>query len=725
MTRQSAFHKCPMFIPLSFCQVRNLCYMVGRREKIRRQLYRLKEHIFHRQAKLAHAGDVGRPGTRDYSFVMDAHKLPKEESFYDQYDQILNVALRAEDTARFQEMTLLRGERKHDRERIKARVRRQGSKESGLPDKQKEAARSVPSDSTKLRLLTEGKLNSPKRTTRNSESTALDIMDEVDSVKRNLADEWDSSKKDCHQGKGRRRGRPRKEEVNDSDSVASSEAPSERRSLRIRSPVRDLLDLDAGRKLPRRSAKGDQPPQPSTEKATSEASSNENISEKGKLDTNSDAAEVSPKYLEWMEDTPKRALRGSETPLLDGLGPEIRIKRSPRRPEPVSPGRGSELKSDNSQEDQSTSKEIEDIENKPRRSLRAREKAEKSPTRDAEQEDVNSKSGATQTCRNTDSQSDKNTKQQYVQVSVDEASGKISLRLKNHNDSKQLSDISAFKDVLTSATRSREKKHRLSLQKKPHKMRTSDRILNLKINGLTSPDQLVVSQSIKDKVHSRLQRSTENSLLRNGMLKASQLERVMNGRNLKDDSIDQALDVLAKENTHPVLPDSVVAPTGSPHASPRSFNNCNGNVPSRQALSPSRISRHHSRHHVGIRQRSGSVSSRDSSPEHENNLVARRPCRSVRRRTHHKMQLERKLRRSFSLSQTVENDADSESEPSTLNVVDSDADYVPSDQVSEGSNNSRVRTRRSAANLGMDDTSRDSFSSLCRSDIKQKRTTTS
>ncbi|ELU08893.1 hypothetical protein CAPTEDRAFT_225697 [Capitella teleta] len=75
-------------------RVRNLCYMVSRREKVRRQLYRLKEEVFHKQVHFLTEDDsvLSRNGTREFHAVTEAHKLKASESVYDQYDGLLATA---------------------------------------------------------------------------------------------------------------------------------------------------------------------------------------------------------------------------------------------------------------------------------------------------------------------------------------------------------------------------------------------------------------------------------------------------------------------------------------------------------------------------------------------------------------------------------------------------------------------------------------------------------
>lgn len=68
--------------------------MVSRREKVRRQLHRLKEEIFHKQTQLIEEDPavLARSGTRDHHAVVSAHKMPADESIYDQHDGILTMA---------------------------------------------------------------------------------------------------------------------------------------------------------------------------------------------------------------------------------------------------------------------------------------------------------------------------------------------------------------------------------------------------------------------------------------------------------------------------------------------------------------------------------------------------------------------------------------------------------------------------------------------------------
>ena len=68
--------------------------MVSRREKIRRQVYRLKEEIFHKQTALLDEDSsiLTHTGTREYKSITTAHKMPAEDSIYDQYDGILTTA---------------------------------------------------------------------------------------------------------------------------------------------------------------------------------------------------------------------------------------------------------------------------------------------------------------------------------------------------------------------------------------------------------------------------------------------------------------------------------------------------------------------------------------------------------------------------------------------------------------------------------------------------------
>ena len=72
-------------------QVRNLCFMVSKREKIRRSLYAMKEEIFNHQVKLVdQLGENAAVGTRYWNFITSAHKQP--QIIYDQYDSIIHTA---------------------------------------------------------------------------------------------------------------------------------------------------------------------------------------------------------------------------------------------------------------------------------------------------------------------------------------------------------------------------------------------------------------------------------------------------------------------------------------------------------------------------------------------------------------------------------------------------------------------------------------------------------
>lgn len=75
-------------------RVRNLCYMVSRREKLRRQLYNLKQQIFQKQVQLVNSSDLHNFGTRDKKALVGAHRLTG--SVYDQPDGILRMARLAE-----------------------------------------------------------------------------------------------------------------------------------------------------------------------------------------------------------------------------------------------------------------------------------------------------------------------------------------------------------------------------------------------------------------------------------------------------------------------------------------------------------------------------------------------------------------------------------------------------------------------------------------------------
>ena len=75
-------------------QVRNLCYMVSRREKLRRQLYHLKQQIFEKQVQLVNSSDLHSFATRDKKALVGAHR--HTGSVYDQPDGILRMARLAE-----------------------------------------------------------------------------------------------------------------------------------------------------------------------------------------------------------------------------------------------------------------------------------------------------------------------------------------------------------------------------------------------------------------------------------------------------------------------------------------------------------------------------------------------------------------------------------------------------------------------------------------------------
>ncbi|KAK2148927.1 hypothetical protein LSH36_474g00032 [Paralvinella palmiformis] len=85
--------KMNMFIHLrqDLERVRNLCFMVSRREKIRRSLYAMKEEIFNHQVKLVdQMGENAAVGTRYWNFITCAHKQP--QTIYDQHDSIIHIA---------------------------------------------------------------------------------------------------------------------------------------------------------------------------------------------------------------------------------------------------------------------------------------------------------------------------------------------------------------------------------------------------------------------------------------------------------------------------------------------------------------------------------------------------------------------------------------------------------------------------------------------------------
>ena len=67
--------------------------MVSKREKVRRQLYKLKEEIFHHQVTLA-TKEMHGFNTRDYRLINGAHLCA---DFYDQPEFILNAAKRMEE----------------------------------------------------------------------------------------------------------------------------------------------------------------------------------------------------------------------------------------------------------------------------------------------------------------------------------------------------------------------------------------------------------------------------------------------------------------------------------------------------------------------------------------------------------------------------------------------------------------------------------------------------
>ena len=92
-------------------QVRNLCYMVSRREKIRRHLYVLKEQIFWRQDALL-ADPNQRFGSRETAVICRAHVL--QDNIYDCHNRILELA-KAEDP----ELNL--ADIDHDLEHVKIR----------------------------------------------------------------------------------------------------------------------------------------------------------------------------------------------------------------------------------------------------------------------------------------------------------------------------------------------------------------------------------------------------------------------------------------------------------------------------------------------------------------------------------------------------------------------------------------------------------------------------
>ena len=77
----------------NYFQVRNLCYMVNKREKVRHQLYRMKEEIFHVQAAQVLQGPFGKK-TADYHLVTEGHRMTG--TFYDHPKGILEAAQRME-----------------------------------------------------------------------------------------------------------------------------------------------------------------------------------------------------------------------------------------------------------------------------------------------------------------------------------------------------------------------------------------------------------------------------------------------------------------------------------------------------------------------------------------------------------------------------------------------------------------------------------------------------
>ena len=96
--------------------------MLGRREKIRRQLYSMKEEIFHHQVELLN--ELGsRSETREFSLISEAHKEPY--SVYDQYDGILR-------TARLSELRIQQqDEQDSEAEDTKSNKSTKGTKRSG------------------------------------------------------------------------------------------------------------------------------------------------------------------------------------------------------------------------------------------------------------------------------------------------------------------------------------------------------------------------------------------------------------------------------------------------------------------------------------------------------------------------------------------------------------------------------------------------------------------
>ena len=73
-----------------FFQVRNLCYMVSRREKISKQLNVMKEDVFRKQVQVLDQDVYNRIGRRDMLGIVEAHRV--KDSVYDQHDHILSLA---------------------------------------------------------------------------------------------------------------------------------------------------------------------------------------------------------------------------------------------------------------------------------------------------------------------------------------------------------------------------------------------------------------------------------------------------------------------------------------------------------------------------------------------------------------------------------------------------------------------------------------------------------
>ena len=71
-------------------QVRNLCYMVSRREKLRNQLNQAKLELFLRQSAILQCASAGKMGPREYRSVTTAHLA--DTSIYDNPAAILRTA---------------------------------------------------------------------------------------------------------------------------------------------------------------------------------------------------------------------------------------------------------------------------------------------------------------------------------------------------------------------------------------------------------------------------------------------------------------------------------------------------------------------------------------------------------------------------------------------------------------------------------------------------------